>query len=74
MPAARPIGTIVRVAVDWLVVSTQTRKTPSAKIHGAALTQRPTLDAMSSVCAPRKVSVSQARPNKTLFRNDVTIL
>ena len=31
-PAARPIGTIVRVAVDWLVVSAATRKTARAKM------------------------------------------
>ena len=30
-PAAKPIGTIVRVAVDWLVVSAATRNTPKKK-------------------------------------------
>ena len=33
-PAARPIGTMVLVAVDWLVVSAATRKTASAKMNG----------------------------------------
>ena len=32
-PAASPIGTMVRVAVDWLVVSAATMKTDSAKTN-----------------------------------------
>ena len=32
-PAARPIGTIVRVAVDWLVVMAATMKTARAKMN-----------------------------------------
>ena len=36
-PADNPIGTMVRVAVDWLVVRTQIRKTPRAKTQGAAI-------------------------------------
>ena len=37
-PTARPIGTIVRVAVDWLVVSAATRNTPMRNTAGQLLT------------------------------------
>ena len=37
-PAASPIGTMVQVAVDWLVVSAATRNTARAKMNSQFVT------------------------------------
>ena len=45
-PAASPIGTMVLVAVDWLVVSAATRKTARAKMNSQFVTHSPMVEMM----------------------------
>src|SRR6478735_8130992 len=65
-PAASPMGTMVRVAVDWLVVRAATRKTARAKMNCQLVTQLPMVPTMYSSWAEMKVAVSQAIPKRAI--------
>ena len=57
---------MVRVAVDWLVVSAATRNTARAKMNGHEVTHSPIVEMMYSSCAEMNVAVSQAIPNRAI--------
>ena len=57
---------MVRVAVDWLVVSAATRNTARAKMNSQFVTHSPMVEMMNSSWASMKVAVSQAMPNSAI--------
>ena len=67
MPSARPSGTIVLVAADWLVVRAATRKIETAIMNGHLLARSPSAETMASSLLAMKVSAIQAMPNRAII-------
>src|SRR4051812_8856641 len=67
MPRARPSGTMVRVAADWLVVRAATRKSAIAIMNGQFSARLPSALTMASSLLAMKVSAIQAMPNSAII-------
>src|SRR4051794_22616126 len=67
MPSARPSGTMVLVAADWLVVKAATRKMDTAIMNGHLLARSPRPETIASSFAAMKVSAIQAIPNSAII-------
>src|SRR3954454_24192828 len=67
MPSARPNGTMVLVAADWLVVSAATRKIDTAIMNGHLLARSPSADTIASSLLAMKVSAIHAMPNRAII-------
>ncbi len=67
MPSARPSGTIVRVAADWLVVSAATAKIAIAIMNGKFSAMLPRSWTIASSLFAMKVSAIQAIPNSAII-------
>src|SRR6478735_10082750 len=67
MPSARPSGTMVLVAADWLVVSAATRKIDTAIMNGHLLARSPSAEMIASSLLAMNVSAIQAMPNRAII-------
>src|SRR3954449_7861249 len=67
MPSARPNGTMVLVAADWLVVSAATRKIDTAIMNGHLLARSPRAETIASSLLAMNVSAIQAMPNRAII-------
>src|SRR3954471_5496071 len=67
MPNARPNGTMVLVAADWLVVSAATRKIDTAIMNGHLLARSPSPETIASSLLAMNVSAIQAIPNRAII-------
>src|SRR3954470_3909515 len=67
MPSARPSGTMVLVAADWLVVNAATRKIDTAIMNGHWLARSPRAETIASSLLAMNVSAIQAMPNRAII-------
>src|SRR6478609_11459608 len=67
MPRARPSGTMVLVAADWLVVRAATRKIETAIMNGHLLARSPSAETIASSLLAMNVSAIQAMPNRAII-------
>src|SRR6476620_7708175 len=67
MPSARPSGTMVLVAADWLVVSAATRKINTAIMNGHLLARSASAVTIASSLLAMNVSAIHAMPNRAII-------
>src|ERR1051325_4081343 len=67
MPNAKPSGTMVLVAADWLVVSAATAKIAIAIMNGHFPARSPSADTIASSLLAMNVSAIQAIPKSAII-------